>query len=140
MRIYILHAQGDIYARPKKRKHRGKGSRQESDEDLLDDSTSHRSFTSPKQNSLLDAVYVQGYSVVVVWLFLLLCVLRCICDCSRLPLDDSTYASVNHETTSNYSRPSRVRRFQDSDSEITSISSQYRGMYVRKQESTKAVE
>ena len=47
---------------------------------------------------------------------------------SRLPLDDSTYASVNHETTSNHSRPSRVRRYHDSDSEITSISSQYRGM------------
>ena len=61
--------------------------------------------------------------------------LRCICDCSRLPLDDSTYALVNHETTSNYSRPSRVRRFHDSDSEITSISSQYRGMHVRKQAS-----
>ncbi|CAI8009295.1 Espin [Geodia barretti] len=45
------------------------------------------------------------------------------------PLEDPTYASPNHETTSNYSRPSRVRHYRDSDSEITSISSRYRGSY-----------
>jgi hypothetical protein len=43
------------------------------------------------------------------------------------PLEDTAYASANHETTSNYSRPSRVRHYRDSDSEITSISSRYQG-------------
>ena len=47
--IYIL--QGDIYARPKKRKHRNKnGSRQESDDDILDEAR------SPHKSSLLDAM------------------------------------------------------------------------------------
>ena len=36
-----------------------------------------------------------------------------------LPVDDAPYATVNHETASNYSRPSRVKRYLDSDSDIS---------------------
>ena len=45
----------------------------------------------------------------------------------RLPLDDNPYALISHgpnlETASNASRPSRVKRYQDSDSEVSSFSS-----------------
>lgn len=71
---YINALQGDIYARPKKRKHRNKnGSRQGSDEDLLDDSMSHPSISSTKQkNSLIGAVWVETYLRIVIlqrWLY-----------------------------------------------------------------------
>lgn len=34
---------------------------------------------------------------------------------------EPAYATVNHETASNYSRPSRVKRYQDTDSEISGL-------------------
>lgn len=44
-----------------------------------------------------------------------------------LPLGESPYPLISHgaslETASNYSRPSRVKHYQDSDSEISSFSS-----------------
>ncbi len=36
-------------------------------------------------------------------------------------MEEGPYATVNHETASNVSRPSRVKRYHDSDSEISSF-------------------
>lgn len=35
--------------------------------------------------------------------------------------EDPPYAMVNHDTASNYSRPSRVKRYQDTDSELSGL-------------------
>ena len=41
--------------------------------------------------------------------------------CSLPGVEDGPYATVNHETASNISRPSRVKRYHDSDSEVSSF-------------------
>ncbi len=36
-------------------------------------------------------------------------------------MEEGPYAAINHETASNVSRPSRVKRYHDSDSEVSSF-------------------
>ncbi|XP_064397697.1 uncharacterized protein LOC135344431 isoform X2 [Halichondria panicea] len=88
---------GGIYARPNKTAGRSKsGSKHNSDiEDFIDETMSHRSYSSHKHRS-------PPY---------------------RMPpgMEEGPYTAINHETASNVSRPSRVKRYHDSDSEVSSF-------------------
>ena len=130
---YDFDLQGDIYARPRRRKHHKSSYHQNSDlEDFVSETMSHHSYSSSKAHtSRVDAAWVLSipqYPLINIYITTSHPLFHTTHAFTHsLPLGESPYSLINHganlETASNYSRPSRVKHYQDSDSEISSFSS-----------------